>query len=281
MIPTLEEMGFENEEEIVDAPGEEVVNFNTTDITEVNPMQQSAPVMPEQNAGNVQTVTTETPAGDKTVTTITITTEAPAVETPVVEPINEAPEDAPAPVTEEPIENNDELDESVLSKQIDSLISEAKKRKITESTDLHFFNFLTKTQIDAFYKLTNEEQENVKIHMNGKSYYSTNDVLKLVNEALSVSNELLEDKVIRLMPDNVKPVWMSMNESSKKSIVSQIKLHGATLTNEQTIENFWNTRKLPKTETTKVLVSQDSLIREDKISDNEMKMIMERFKSLN
>jgi hypothetical protein len=167
-----------------------------------------------------------------------------------------------------------------LSQQIDKLIEEAKKRKVSESNDLHFLKFLNKSQVDSYYSLTNEEQEQVKLYINEKSYFTSSDVLKMIGEALSVKNESLEERLIRLMPENIKPIWSQLNESSKKSILSQARLY-PDLTTESKVEHFWLTRPFKKNESvTKKLVEHNALIQEDKLSDGDVTAIMERFKNL-
>ena len=75
--------------------------------------------------------------------------------------------------------------------------------------------------------------------------------------------------------------WEQLNESSKKSILSQAKLYPEELLmNESQIDNFWNTRKFKTEQTTKKLISHQEIIQEDVLSDNEMKSIMEKFKNL-
>ena len=169
-----------------------------------------------------------------------------------------------------------------LSQSIDKLIGEAKKRKASESNDVHFLTFLNKSQVDSFYNLTNEEQETVKLYINEKSYFTTKEVLGLISEALSTKGESLEQRIVRLMPDNVKPIWNQLNESSKKSLLSQARLFPEeVLMTETQVEHFWNTRNLKKNESvTKKLVNHDALIQEDKLSDKELGSILERFKSL-
>ena len=169
-----------------------------------------------------------------------------------------------------------------LSKSIDKLIEEAKKRKVSESSDLNFLKFLNKSQVDSFYALSEEEQETVKLHINERSYFTQKDVLSLIAEALSSKNESLEERVIRLMPENIKPIWGQLNESSKKSILSQARLYPEdVLRTENQIEHFWLTRNLKKNESvTKKLVAHESLIQEDKLSDKDVQAIMERFKNI-
>jgi hypothetical protein len=174
--------------------------------------------------------------------------------------------------------NND----SELSESINKLIEEAKKRKVSETTDLNFLKFLNKSQIDSFYALSDEEQESVKLHINERSYFSQKEVLTLIAESLSTKNESLEERVIRLMPENVKPIWEQLTDSSKKSILSQARLYPTeVLMTESQVEHFWSTRNLKKNESyTKQLVSHETLIQEDKLSDNEAKAILERFKNI-
>jgi len=147
---------------------------------------------------------------------------------------------------------------------------------------LNFLKFLNKSQVDSFYALSDEEQESVKLHINESSYFTQKEVLTLIAESLSTKNESLEERVIRLMPENMKPIWGQLNESVKKSVLSQARLYPEdVLKTENQIEHFWATRNLKKNESvTKKLVSHEALIQEDKLSANEMNAIMERFKSL-
>ena len=172
--------------------------------------------------------------------------------------------------------------DSELSESIDKLIEEAKKRKVSETSDLNFLKFLSKSQVDSYYALTNEEQDAVKLHINESSYFTQKEVLSLIAEALSTKNETLEERVIRLMPENTKAIWNQMNESAKKSIISQARLYPAeVLQTEGQVEHFWATRNLKTNESvSKKLVSHDSIIQEDKLSDNEVTAIMERFKNI-
>jgi len=173
-------------------------------------------------------------------------------------------------------------EDSELSESINKLIEEAKKRKVSETTDLNFLKFLNKSQVDSFYALSDEEQETVKLHINESSYFTQKEVLSLIAEALSTKNESLEERVIRLMPENVKAIWEQLTDSGKKSILSQARLYPEeVLMTESQVEHFWSTRNLKKNESvTKKLVSHESLIQEDKLSDNEAQAILERFKNI-
>ena len=133
--------------------------------------------------------------------------------------------------------------------------------------------------MDAFYSLSQEDQEDVAAHINEKGgYYSTNDVLTLMNESLKSKEESLEDRLVRLMPDNVKDTWGKITESAKSSILSQARLHPNSKWNDETIGHFWLTRKFPIVKENRELVAkEDKLIQEDKLSDDAFSKIMERF----
>lgn len=174
-----------------------------------------------------------------------------------------------------------ESNETELSSQIDTLIKEAKKRKASETNEHHFLKFLNKSQINSFYDLSKDEQESVITHINEKgNYFTSGDVLKLMKEALSVQEESLEDRLIRLMPESIKPIWEQMEDKAKVSILSQARLY-PDLTTEDTVSHFWSTRKIKKNEAvTKQLVEKNDFIQEDKLSETAITGIMERFKTL-
>ena len=275
LIPTLEDFGFGEaehntksdnflngeEEEIHDEEGVQKAG----ELDEITPISLNYDEITNIELPEEEKIDTETP------NVINIEEEEEGKEVKL--------EDLPKPhIANDTYSTHESLD-SNLSVKIDQLIEEAKKRKVSETNDLHFLKFLNKSQVDSYYNLTNEEQEQVKLHINEKSYFTSSEVLKLVQEALSIKNESLEEKLIRLMPENIKSIWEVTNESSKKSILSQAKLY-PELDNEAKVEHFWLTRNLKKNESTKKMISHDSLIQEDKLSDNEFKSILERFKNI-
>ena len=266
ILPTLEEWGFETEvptEVEAEVPTEEV---EATEVTTEVPTEEV----------NIDPITGEI------IPSITPTEEAPIIaSTDAV--IASTPIEVSTPTEEAPIVGATPTftgeSDTELSLQIDNLIKEAKKRKVSDTNDLHFLKFLNKSQIDGYYNLTNEEQESIKLHLNEKSYFNGVDVLRLIQEALSVKNETIEEKIVRLIPESVKPLWNELSDISKKSVLSQAKL-GYDLTNEAAIENFWYTRNLKKNETSKKMISHDSLIQEDKLSDTQVTSILERINRL-
>lgn len=168
-----------------------------------------------------------------------------------------------------------------LTSQIEKLIQEAKKRKASETNEHHFLSFLNKSQIDSFYGLGKDEQEQVVSYINEKgNYFTAKEVLTSIREALSTKTETTEDKIVRLMPEQIKPIWANLSESTKVSILSQARLH-PDLNSDEMIEHFWLTRNIKKNESVnKQLLSTEQLINEDKLSDDKLQSIMEKFRKL-
>merc|ERR1712127_405113 len=204
------------------------------------------------------------------------------IEAPIeIKELEESTEDTEEVESTEEVEDTEEVEEEDLTESINKLIAEAKKRKVSETNDLNFLKFLNKSQVDSYYSLSDGDQELVKLHINESDYFSSKDVLKLISESLSQRNESTEDRVLKLMPSETTKVWEQLNESSKKSILSQAKLYPQELMmTESQIDNFWNTRKFKAEETTKKLISHQDIIQEDTLSDNEMTSILEKFKNL-
>ena len=277
-IPTLEEFGFEEENDDLDIMDPVYIKDDNISGAEINPIHSDEPI--DNTSSTVVGPSAE--FNEPTNTDV------------IAEPTDVEPVEGATDVIAEPtdvvadVETVDQPEmsfhgesDSELSVSIDKLISEASKRKIVESNDLHFLKFLSKAQVDGYYSLTNEEQELVKLHVNeNKNYYNAKDVLTLIQEALSVKNETVENRVVRLMPDSIKPMWENLNENAKRSVLSQAKLY-PDLTNESAIEHFWYTRNINKPEaSSKKLMSHDSLIQEDKLSENQVNSILERIKRL-
>lgn len=166
-------------------------------------------------------------------------------------------------------------------KNIDELIAEAKKREVSVVNDLHFLNFLSKGQINYFNELTEDERETVKLYISEKKqYFSGHDVMRMIKEALSVKPETLEEKVLKLMPENIKPVWENLSEKQQASLLTQAKMFEAELVNESAVANFWETRNFKQKNNTKHVVSTETVENESELSEKYQNDFLERFKQL-
>ena len=268
-LPSLNVVGIDSYEEEADDKYEEEEEENAWNDNSEAPSASETPGLSESNESD----------------------EVPSESDEMPSEYEEVPSESDEMPSESDETSSDEYNESPayegnsdteLSKSIDKLIAEAKKRKAVETSDLHFLKFLNKSQVDSYYSLTNEEQESVTLYISEKSFFTQQDVLRLISEALSAKNETLEERVIRLMPENIKPIWNQLNENARKSILSQARLYPTeVMSTESQVEHFWMTRNLKKNESvTKKLVSHESMIQEDKVSEKELSAIMERFKNL-
>lgn len=167
-----------------------------------------------------------------------------------------------------------------LTKKIDMLIEEAKKREASKTQEPHFYKFLNKSQIQAFESLTADEQETIKVALNESQYFTTQDVLKKMREVLNTRQVSPEEKLVEGLPKDVQPVWESLNESEKKSIIAQSKFY--VLDSEEKIENFWRTRKINANALNegKKLIAQDTLKMNESLSEVETASFMDRVNRL-
>lgn len=172
-----------------------------------------------------------------------------------------------------------------LNKYVESLISNVKNQKIDESDDLHFLTFLSKDQVLAFNNLSRDDKNAVKSHIkaNENLYFSSSDVVRLIQEALEKKKETLEERILRCMPDDIKPKWNKLSNAEKKSMISQAKLFPAeNLKSCDQIAQFWNTRsfKNEKPAQKKLVESTETLLANDKLSKQQYDAILERINNL-
>ena len=150
-----------------------------------------------------------------------------------------------------------------------------------ESNDTHFLTFLSKDQIAAYHQLSEEDKESVKLHIHEKAYFTQRDVLVLMNEALSAKEETLETRLLRSIPESVKPNWSALTPAQQKSMLGQARLF-TEMKNEADIENFWLTRsfKLNETKAEKKLIEQHHYLKEDRLSEDFMANMIAGFERI-
>lgn len=128
------------------------------------------------------------------------------------------------------------------SSDIKNMINEIKKREASKNLeDPHFFTFLTEQSKAAFDKLSPEVKEEVVAVAEQRTYYSEADVLAIIREVTTEQNETFEQRLLRNMPNEIKPIWEKLSYSQK-----QEKLHEATffpLNSDLKMKHFWETRR--------------------------------------
>jgi hypothetical protein len=168
-----------------------------------------------------------------------------------------------------------------LTKKIDVLISEAKKRESSKTQEPHFYKFLSKGQINALESFTTDEQEDIKVALNETQYFTTQDVLIKMREVLSARQNSPEEKLVAGLPKDVQPIWESLNESEQKTLIAQSKFY--VLDTDGKIENFWRTRKINVVQSVnegKKLISQETLKMNESLTEEQTARFIERMKSV-
>jgi len=170
--------------------------------------------------------------------------------------------------------------ETKLSESIQKLISETKKRKVAEEEEPHFFEFLSEKNKQIFRDLTDEDKEKVKVAINESEYYNESDVLKIMNKSLS-TEKTFEEKLIENMPDDLRPVYESLEDKYKTSLISQARLY-PTLDTPNKIEAFWKSREMErytKVKENKKVLNESKLIDNSKLSQNQVDSFLNRLNS--
>lgn len=179
--------------------------------------------------------------------------------------------------------NSDGTETVTLSEEIDNLIEQAKKREASKDVDPHFFTFLSEEQKANFKALSDDDQEKIKIAVNeSEGYFSQADVLKIMHKALEIETETIEEKLIKFMPEDVKPIWEQLDTKTKGGIFAQSKIHN--LSNSELIEHFWRTRPQLK-DNSKMLTEGKKEIASDiydnsKLDENVIDMFKSKFDRL-
>ncbi len=165
---------------------------------------------------------------------------------------------------------------------INSLITEAKKRKASEVKEPHFFFFLNETDKKNFNEMKDSDRETIISALNESKGYSTrNEVVSIMREALSVPTETVDEALIRRIPANLKPIWEGLDAKEKKNIMLQSRWH--QLTDDRKVESFWNTRGLEKINedsSFKTLVQEDPYNTNQNLNENQMQAMLNRLERL-
>lgn len=180
------------------------------------------------------------------------------------------------------LEKNIEDKDTSLTKYVENLITETKKRKASETQEPHFVSFLTEKNKKAFNALSSEDKEKVVFAINeSTNYYNESDVLKLMTEALTPKKSF-DEILIENIPSDLKPVWEKMNENHKKTVLSQASLF-PNLDNSRKMESFWGTRQLERylsVNEKKTVLNENVLSDNSKLSEQQLDSILSKLKNL-
>lgn len=133
-------------------------------------------------------------------------------------------------------------DYTSLSGKVDQLIESLNKNKTEEIINENKYSFLKLVDNNTkkgFLSLNEAEKQKVVKALNEQNYNSGTDVVQIMGSALTEQVKSGE-KFLDMMPEDLAPVWGSLNESQKASIIAQSKFY--KLETPYQINHFWRTR---------------------------------------
>ncbi len=214
--------------------------------------------------------------------------DAPTSQTDVAEDGTEDEENAMSKTTEEDEEEekseikNEKYTEGEITSKIDILIEEAKKREASKDKKPAFFAFLTPQDIETFESLSDEDQEKSKVALNESvGYYSNRDVLNIIKQAIEIDKPSNEQVLLEVMPEDIKPIWESLEVSGKKSILAQARYYD--LSTDDLKNYFWTTRKFNKSlneNKANLIETSNPLESTERLSEEQINFFTNRFKGI-
>ena len=133
-------------------------------------------------------------------------------------------------------------DYTSLSGKVDQLIESLNKNKTEEIISENKYSFLKLVDDNTkkgFLSLNEAEKQKVAKALNEQNYNSGTDVVQIMGSALTEQVNSGE-KFLDMMPEDLVPVWESLNESQRASIIAQSKFY--KLDTPYQINHFWRTR---------------------------------------
>ena len=133
-------------------------------------------------------------------------------------------------------------DYNSLSGKVDQLIESLNKNKTEDIINENKYSFLKLVDDNAkkgFLSLNEAEKQKVVKALNEQNYNSGTDVVQIMGSALTEQVNSGE-KFLDMIPEDLVPVWESLNESQKASVVAQSKFY--RLDTPYQINHFWRTR---------------------------------------
>ena len=133
-------------------------------------------------------------------------------------------------------------DYSSLSEKVDQLLESVNKQKTDEIINENKYSFLKLVDDQTkkgFLSLNEAEKHKVVKALNEQNYNSGTDVVQIMGSALTEQAQSGE-KFLDMMPKDIVPIWESLNQAQKASIIAQSKFY--KLETPYQINNFWATR---------------------------------------
>lgn len=162
----------------------------------------------------------------------------------IAENVNiDAPKIATPAVAKAEVNENKKVDYTTLTTQINSLLETVTKQKAATTLNeskYAFYKLLSEDKRLEFVALNETKKEKVIKALENGAYFSEMDIIKKWDASLIEREVPAEPKFITEMPENIKPIWESMNVQEKEAVIAASKLR--KLESSYQIKNFWSTR---------------------------------------
>jgi preprotein translocase subunit YajC len=171
--------------------------------------------------------------------------------------------------------------QGTLLKSIETLILESKKRKASNEKEPHFMMFLSESNKNNWLNLSDEDKEKTIVALNESKYTSEADVLNTIQSALNAGKKSFNEIVVDKMPDDLKPVWESLDSKIQAGILAQVKLYN--LNTDYKIVSFWNSRGLTEINNSngkKLIKESHNYMETSELSDEEVEKFKSAFRNL-
>lgn len=122
---------------------------------------------------------------------------------------------------------------------ISNVIESAKNKKAANTLEPEFFMFMSSKQKKEFNGLSESVRAKVIRVMKESEYFSGNDVTRLIAGAMD-SHLTTEEMLEAFMPEDVKPMWESFDETKKETVVGAAKIYNVS--NRERVEAFCRTK---------------------------------------
>ena len=128
-----------------------------------------------------------------------------------------------------------------ISEKLESLISKAEAKNVSE---MHFMNFLSESKKNQFDSLDESKQTLIVESMNKDSIMSTVQADNVWDSCFITERKAIN--FIDDMPEKYADKWNALSENRKEQIIAESKFH--SLGTPYAINNFWQTRDLRDTQ---------------------------------
>jgi len=128
-----------------------------------------------------------------------------------------------------------------ISEKLESLISKAEAKNVSE---MHFMNFLSESKKNQFDSLDESKQSLIVESMNKDSIMSTVQADNVWDSCFITERKAIN--FIDDMPEKYADKWNALSENRKEQIIAESKFH--SLGTPYAINNFWQTRDLRDTQ---------------------------------